>query len=106
MTNTLELILQELRACFEELYGNRLAQMVLFGSQARGDAKEYSDIDVMVVLEGQVDPVDEISRTSGIVADVSLRNGVVISCAFVDESRYRHRNGPLLRNVRKEGVSV
>ena len=80
--------------------------MVLFGSQARGDAIESSDIDVLVVLRGRVEPAGEIALTGSIVSEVSLMHSVVISCVFVDESTYRHRNGPLLRNVRKEGVSV
>ena len=27
-------------------------------------------------------------------------------CVFIDEERYLHRNGPLLRNIRKEGIQV
>jgi predicted nucleotidyltransferase len=102
----LRAILQELRAGFDKTYGTRLVQMVLFGSQARGEASESSDIDVMVILSGRVEPASEISRTSRIVADICLKHGVVISCVFVDEASYRRRNGPLLRSVRKEGVAV
>lgn len=56
----LRTILAELRRQFEALYGERLAQMKLFGSQARGDAVEGSDIDVLVVLSREgiaIDPV-------------------------------------------------
>ncbi len=106
MNEQLKTILSELRRRFEALYGERLVRMVLFGSQARGDAEDGSDIDVLVVLRGQVNAGDEISRTGQIVAHLSLQNNAVISCVFMDEDRFRHRNGPLLRNIRKEGVTV
>jgi predicted nucleotidyltransferase len=99
-------VLSELRVAFEALYGERLVRMVLFGSQARADAEEGSDIDVLVVLKGPVDSGEEIARTGTIVADLSLRFNEVICCVFMDDSRFSSRNGPLLRNIRKEGVAV
>jgi predicted nucleotidyltransferase len=99
-------ILAELRRRFEALYGDRLVAMILYGSQARGDAEPGSDIDVLVVLQGPVDSGAEITRTSEIVAGLSLEHGEAISCVFMDEHRFATRNGPLLRNVRKEGVAI
>ncbi len=106
MSERLEQILIELRSRFETLYGERLAEMVLFGSQARGDSQAGSDIDVLVVLRGDVSPVAEIERTGEVVADLSLEHTVVISCVFVDERRYARGTGPLLRNIRREGLPV
>jgi uncharacterized protein len=106
VSKRLRAILLDLRSRFRELYGNRLAQMILFGSQARGDAEDGSDIDVLVVLKGDVNAYEEIQRTSEIVATISLRNDVVVSCAFLGEEKFHHRNGPLLRNVRREGVRI
>ncbi|MCC3410421.1 MULTISPECIES: nucleotidyltransferase domain-containing protein [unclassified Microcoleus] len=99
-------ILTQLRSHFEQLYGDRLTQMVLYGSQARGDARPDSDIDVLVVLKGEVNPGEEIKRTSHIRADLSLQNDEVISCLFMDEQRFMHYNGPLLRNIRQEGIAL
>jgi uncharacterized protein len=102
----LDLILTALREGMEQVYGERLVRMVLYGSRARGDAEPGSDIDVLIVLAGTVDPGEEISRTGGLIADLSLQFGEVISCVFMDEERFMHRQGPFLRNVRKEGISV
>lgn len=99
-------ILSELRRRFEELYGDRLVKVILYGSQARGDAEADSDIDVLVVLKGRVAPWEEIARTGKDVADISLEHGVVIACVFMSEERYSTRNTPLLLNVRREGVAV
>ena len=102
----LDRILTALRGRMKRVYGERLVRMVLYGSRARGDAEPGSDIDVLIVLEGTVDPGKEISRTGGVVTDLSLHFGEVISCVFMDEERFLHREGPFLRNVRKEGIPV
>ena len=99
-------LLARLRAEFEELYGERLVKMLLYGSRARGDAAVDSDTDVLVVLTGPVRPMEEIERTGETVANISLEFNEVISCVFVDQSDFASRNTPLLRNVRKEGVPV
>ena len=99
-------ILRELRDRFQALYGDRLVKVVLYGSHARGDADPDSDIDVLVVLRGPVNAGEETERTGDFVAELSLRHSKVISCLFMDEERFLHRQGPLLRNIRKEVVSV
>jgi predicted nucleotidyltransferase len=106
LTQQLRTILDELRSRFEALYGERLVHMVLFGSQARGDAEPGSDIDMMVVLKGPVDSYEEIERTIGDVAGVSLDHDEVIACVFVSEEEFERERSPLMLNVRREGVAV
>ncbi len=95
-----------LRRRFEELYGERLVHLILYGSQARGDARPWSDIDVLVVLRGDVDDWKESHRTEVIVGEICLEFGVVIICFFVGEAEYLSGDGGLLRSVRREGVPV
>jgi hypothetical protein len=40
------------------------------------------------------------------VAELSLQYAEVISCVFIGEDRFRHRHGPLLRNIRREGMRI
>ncbi len=100
----LNIILAKLHHQFEELYGPRLVRLILYGSQARGDAEPGSDIDVLVVLEGPVNPGAEIERAGEITAPLSLQHNVVISCVFVSAERFNREQSPLLLNVRREGV--
>ncbi|MBI2941013.1 MAG: nucleotidyltransferase domain-containing protein [Chloroflexi bacterium] len=106
MSARTRMILTELRRRFEALYGPRLVRLVLFGSHARGDAEPESDIDVLVVLEGAVDPGEEISRTGRAVAELSLKHDTVISCTFVSRDRYLNEQSPFLMNVRREGIAA
>ncbi len=102
----IQAIVTELRERLQKIYGPRLVRLVLFGSQARGDAAAGSDVDVLVVLRGPVDACLEITRTGEEVAGLSLSHDAVIACVFMDEERFSQRQGPFLRNIRREGIAL
>jgi len=106
MTAALHEILREFRHGLERIYGPRLAGLVLFGSQARGDALPDSDIDVMVVLHGEVSPLNEASRISRFRGDLCLRHDIVITCVYVSADEAQTADTPLLQNIRAEGVTL
>jgi predicted nucleotidyltransferase len=90
----------------KKLYGDRLKEIILYGSYARGDATEDSDIDLVVVLDGEVNPGREIDRMIDIITEMNLKYGVLISVYPVSEKIYREVNSPLLLNVRREGLPL
>jgi len=102
----LDQILREFRDGLEQIYGSRLVRVILYGSQARDEAEPDSDIDVMLVLRGPVNPHQEIRRLSAIKAELCLKYDVVVSCVYVSEAEYRQDGTPLMLNVRREGVPV
>jgi len=106
MTLLVQSIVPEIRATLSTIYGARLVKLLLFGSQARGDAASDSDIDLLVVLKDPVNPCEEISRVSEATSRLSLAYDTVISCLFMQEDRYLHENSPLLLNIRREGVAI
>ena len=99
-------ILKEYRTRLEETLGENLDSIVLYGSQARGDAEEGSDIDVLCVMKKSFDYGELILRTSEITAEISLKYDVVLSRSFARLEDYETRQTPFLMNVRREGVAV
>ncbi len=45
-------VLKKIVSCYEEYLGDRLISIILFGSHARGDAKETSDYDLFIIADG------------------------------------------------------
>ena len=100
----IEQILKEFREEMERVYGERLREVILYGSWARGEATDDSDIDLLVVLEGEVAPGQEIDRMIDIITEINLEHGVLISVCPVSEEEYLTVDSPLLLNVRREGM--
>jgi uncharacterized protein len=102
----LELILGELSSELKALYRERFVGLWLYGSQARGDASPESDIDVLLVLIRLDRPALEIDRYAGILADLNLRHGVLLSVIPVAQSQLLEASGPFWRNARAEGIAA
>ncbi len=102
----LRLILDELHQHLCQLYGERLVQVILFGSQARHDATPESDVDVLVVLKGDVNMGDEIEFTGDMLTDMLLEYGIPIVCIFVSEQRFLYEENSLFMNIQREGILV
>jgi len=100
-------ILAKLRTALEQEYGDRLVQLLLFGSQARGDAEPESDIDVMIILNDAVDSCTEINRISIFLTALCLDYAVLISCVFTSEERFQNKKDAyFFRNVHQQGISI
>ena len=97
-------LLREFHAQLEGIYGPRLRGVYLFGSYARGEADEESDVDVLVVLDDYEGYGQQIDQTSQVVSDLSLKYGVSVSRVFMRERDWRHGDTPFLLNVREEAV--
>jgi predicted nucleotidyltransferase len=90
----------------KRLYGERLTAMYLFGSYARGDSEEGSDLDILVVLNTFRFHSSEIGRTADLVSDLSLEYLITVSPMFMRERDWRLGKKPLLRNVKREGIKL
>jgi len=102
----IEHILKEFREKAEGLYGRRLKRIILYGSFARGQATQDSDIDLTVVLEGNVIAGEEIDRLIDVITDINLNHCVLLSVYPVSERDYNSVDSPLLLNIREEGVAA
>jgi len=102
----LQEVLCEYREGLKAELGEQLACVILYGSQARGDVHEGSDIDVLCVLREPFDLGEMIRLTSELTARLSLQHDVALSRTFVTHAEYENRQLPFMMNVRREGVLV
>ena len=99
-------ILKEYRSRLVQILGDDLELMVLYGSQARKDAVEGSDIDVICVMNSPIRYGDLINRTSKDTAEISLKYDIVISRVFVNREDYNSGCSPFLMNVHREQLAI
>ncbi|HYU31838.1 MAG TPA: nucleotidyltransferase domain-containing protein [Thermoanaerobaculia bacterium] len=104
LTRDLVNVIAELRKRLEELYGSRFHDLLLYGSYARGEADEGSDVDLLVLLDGPVDTGLEIKRTSNISAPLSLAHDILLALMPVDYEAYQKGKTSFLRIVRKDAT--
>ena len=98
--------LEEARDYLRTLYGERLSRLILFGSQARGDAGGNSDVDLLIVLDGPVDPMTEARRTSDLVIDVAIEHGVSLSVVHLSVKDFGRSAHSFVENVQSDGVEL
>jgi predicted nucleotidyltransferase len=98
----------KLAAEFRKRISDELGQpvkVIMYGSQARGDATRESDIDLLVILPSLNDPIRRL--VSDIAWEVGFDAGKVISTVPATEEKIKRLDFlPFYQNVRKEGVVV
>ncbi len=98
----LEILAHELA----QLLAKMLQRINLYGSYARGGARPDSDLDLLVVHNGQFDYVAWIHQTSELISRLSLEYDVVILRAFISKDRFETELSPFTMNVQREGVPL
>lgn len=104
MRDGIKALLGELRVGLEASYGDRLRGMYLYGSYARDDEDDESDVDVLIVLDQCDHYGAEVDRTGALVAELSLKYGVSISRVFVSHRDWSGRDNPFFTNARSEAI--
>lgn len=105
----LQMVLGKVREESKRIYGSKLDQIILYGSYARGDYTEDSDIDIMILLDCDKDEVEKLrDETYEMANDISLDEDVFLSILLRDKEHFRENQDflPFYRNVVREGISV
>jgi uncharacterized protein len=98
-------ILKRFRAALDEVYGDRIERVVLFGSRARGDATTDSDYDVAVFLRDMSDRFAEMNRLADLSTGILDETGEFIHAMPYRAGSYNERT-PLMLEVRAVGVDL
>jgi uncharacterized protein len=98
-------ILKRFRDALDALYGERVERVVLYGSRARGEAREDSDYDVAVFLHDLTDHWKEVDRIVEVETDILLDTGAVINAMAFPAGGYRERTG-FMHEVRLDGIDL
>jgi predicted nucleotidyltransferase len=98
--------LAEAKRRLMDAFGDRLEQVILYGSEARGEAREDSDVDLMLLLKGPIRLWDDIQTALEAIYPVSMRLGRQFSPKPVDIERFGECQFPLYAEVHREGVPL
>ena len=99
-------VIIELEKELKGLYGERFRGLLLYGSYARGTAWEGSDVDLLLLLQGPVNSVQEILRTNELTAALSLESELVLSVLPFNVEDFEEGKTMFLRNIREDAIAV
>lgn len=91
----------------QQLLGDRLKKVILYGSYARGDYNNQSDVDIMILTDLSFKEIEYYrDKISDIAYDIELDTGIILSPIIKNIEKYNSRINfvPFYKNVQKEGV--
>lgn len=106
---TLENVLKEVMQAYKNVYGNKLVKVVLYGSYARGDYDEESDINIAGIVKDKRSNIQKLAKILlKIINDINLKYDVLVSCISIPYDEFiEYRNYlPFYKNIRKEGFPI
>lgn len=102
-------ILCSIKQGYKQVYGDDIMDIYLYGSYARGDYEQDSDIDFVAIVKGnRLDLQKKLKVMWDIAADLGLENDIVISPTVIPYNEFLQYQEklPYYRNIIKEGVKV
>ena len=105
VNSTSDPVLSRFRAALDEIYGDQIERVVLFGSRARGDAHADSDYDVAVFLKELPDRWKERHRLADLRVDFIDDTGAFFDAKPFAIASYAERT-PLMHEIRRDGLDL
>lgn len=107
--NELDIILNELGKTYKAVYGEKLDRITLYGSYARGDYGDNSDLDVVAIVHGERKKLQEqLKQVWDVSSELELKYGMILSPTVIPYEEFiQYREDlPYYRNIVREGVEI
>ena len=98
-------ILKRFKAALQEIYGDQIERIVLYGSRARGEAQPDSDYDVALFLRQAPDRWKEWRRLADLRVDFIDDTGAFFDTKTFSITAYGDRT-PLMHKIRRDGLDL
>jgi len=98
-------LLEELKAEMKEKLGDKLVQLLLVGSYSRGDYSASSDVDLVILADGDLSQAER-DAIDDPIAEYSLRHDVVISAIAYPSKVFLEYSTPFLLSVKEDGIAI
>ena len=95
-----------MREALGKMYGDRLDRVILFGSQARGDARPDSDYDLAIFLKDMPDRWAELDKLAVLHLEFLQNNEPFFDLWPYHASKYQDLSSPIMHEIRREGVEI
>lgn len=95
--------------CYRVVYGEDIVEIILFGSYARGNYTEGSDIDIVALVHGSREVLQaKLKKVWDVSAELGLENDIIVSPMVVpyDEFVKYRQTLPYYRNIAEEGKKI
>ena len=95
--------------CYRVVYGDDIVEIILFGSYARGNYTEDSDIDIVALVHGSREVLQaKLKKVWDVSAELGLENDIIVSPMVVpyDEFVKYKQTLPYYRNIAEEGKKI
>jgi predicted nucleotidyltransferase len=99
-------LLKRIRGSLEEAFRERLKGIVLYGSEARGEATSESDIDILVLLTGPIKLGRDLRTIIHALYPLQLEIERVIDATPVSVDVYEAGEYALYRNAKRDGLVI
>lgn len=98
---------KELKASLIELYGDDFDKLILYGSRARGDFHEESDIDFLLLLkDNKIKFGTEILKIGEYRSELGLKYDTKISVFPVASNKFYGTEKLFYQNIKREGIEL
>ena len=91
----------------KSILGDKLDKAILYGSYARGDYNEHSDVDIMILTTLTDEEIEEAeTEIFDLAFDFQMDYDIDISVVIQNKERFNYWLGalPFYNNVQKEGI--